>query len=65
VGRSDGGGVLVLLGRGDGTFQPAYGENVAADPAVIASGDINGDGLPELLVADGHAQLLILVNSSR
>jgi hypothetical protein len=61
---SDGGGILMLLGRGDGTFRAAYGEDGVDQPAVITSGDTNGDGLPELLVADGHAQLLTLVNSS-
>jgi hypothetical protein len=64
VARNDGGGVTVLLGRGDGTFQSSYSEGVTDQPEVIGSGDVNGDGLPDLLVADGHAQLITLVNSS-
>ena len=44
------GGVGVLLGNGDGTFQSAvtYGSSVFS----VAVADINGDGEPDLLVAN-------------
>jgi hypothetical protein len=47
----------VLLGNGDGTFQPAmtYGANTIA----IAVGDVNGDGKPDLVVANGGAGVLL------
>ena len=45
------GGVTILLGNGDGTFTAA-GPNL--DPnagfALIATGDFNGDGIPDLVV---------------
>jgi hypothetical protein len=46
------GEVAVLLGNGDGTFQPAviYGTG-AYDALSIAVGDVNGDGIPDLITA--------------
>ena len=44
------GGVTILLGNGDGTFTAA-GPNLdlSADFALIATGDFNGDGIPDLV----------------
>jgi FG-GAP-like repeat/Bacterial Ig-like domain (group 3)/Abnormal spindle-like microcephaly-assoc'd, ASPM-SPD-2-Hydin len=44
------GGVTILLGNGDGTFTAA-GPNVdlTADFALIATGDFNGDGIPDFV----------------
>src|SRR5437016_1076340 len=36
--------VAVLLGKGDGTFQPAANYNAGANPQSVAVGDFNGDG---------------------
>ena len=46
--------VTVLLGKGDGTFSKAAGSPVNAGPApfAIAAGDFNGDGIPDLAVAN-------------
>jgi hypothetical protein len=46
--------VSVLLGKGDGTFEPAtnYLLTVAANPYQVAVGDFNHDGKPDLAVAD-------------
>jgi FG-GAP-like repeat len=44
--------VSILLGRGDGTFEPALHFAVGSQPAGIASGDFNGDGLLDLVVAN-------------
>jgi hypothetical protein len=47
------GSVTILLGNGDGTFT-AKGENPAAggQPLFIAAGDLNSDGIPDLVVSD-------------
>jgi hypothetical protein len=51
VASPSGGGVNVLLGRGDGTFQEA--DRVAADGgAVLVAGDFNADGSADLAIAD-------------
>jgi hypothetical protein len=49
----DNGGVSVLLGNGDGTFQLAvnYGSGGYAATSV-AVGDVNGDGIPDLAVSN-------------
>ncbi len=48
----DNGTVGVLLGNGDGTFQPAVIYGAGATPASIAVADFNGDGIPDLVVAN-------------
>jgi hypothetical protein len=47
--------VQILLGNGDGTFQPAVGY-VAGGPAQsVAVGDFNGDNILDLAVANGYS----------
>jgi uncharacterized repeat protein (TIGR01451 family) len=48
VGISPSGHVSILLGNGDGTFRA--GVERAADPQVVATGDFNGDGNPDLFM---------------
>jgi hypothetical protein len=44
--------VSVLLGKGDGSFQPAVSYPVGSNPESVAVGDSNGDGIPDLAVAN-------------
>jgi hypothetical protein len=42
--------VSVLLGNGNGTFQPAKTFAVGADPVSVAVGDFNGDGKLDIVI---------------
>jgi hypothetical protein len=44
--------VSVLLGNGDGSFQAARTFAAGTAPYSVAVGDFNGDGIPDLAVAD-------------
>jgi uncharacterized protein (TIGR03437 family) len=44
--------VAVLLGIGNGSFKTAVLSNTGTSPPEILIGDINGDGKPDLLLAD-------------
>jgi hypothetical protein len=46
------GTVSVLLGNGDGTFQPAGSYAVGSDPDAIVAGNFTGDGHIDLAVAN-------------
>jgi hypothetical protein len=49
----DGGQVAVLLGNGDGTFQPAVTYSSGGYQTVsVAVSDVNGDGYPDVLLAN-------------
>jgi hypothetical protein len=46
------GSVSVLLGNGDGSFQPRVDYPVGVTPLSVAIADFNGDGKPDLAVAN-------------
>src|SRR5207245_2632375 len=46
------GTVSVLLGNGDGSFQPVQSFAAGSDARAVAVGDFNGDGRPDLAVAN-------------
>ena len=70
VANSGGNDVLIYPGLGHGQFGPAVdggsGYFVGTDPVGITVADVNGDGLPDLVVADeGSDQVSILLNQSQ
>ena len=57
----------ILLGRGDGTFQAAQDFEVraGASAASITVGDFNGDGRPDVAIANSFANTVsVLINNS-
>jgi len=45
------GALSLLLGNGDGTFQPLQGFSARVSDAAIAVADVNGDHIPDILAA--------------
>ena len=56
------GTVSVLLGNGDGTFQPQVTYAVGSVPAAIVAGDFTGDGRLDLAVTDDAGVQILLGN---
>ena len=44
--------VSVLLGNGNGTFQAQQTFAAGTDPNSVKIGDVNGDGKPDIVVAN-------------
>ncbi len=55
------GSVTVLLGQGDGTFRDSMVYGAGIDPQWLAVGDVNGDGQPDLVLADDLANALVVL----
>jgi hypothetical protein len=56
-------GLIVLLGKGDGTF-PTTPLIYAASSSSLALGDVNGDGRPDVLVAAYSSSVAVLLNTT-
>jgi hypothetical protein len=55
--------VSVLLGDGNGSFAPAVDTPTGVFPMSIAVGDFNGDGYPDLAVANhDSSSVTVLIN---
>ena len=50
--RGDHGDVAVLLSRGDGTYRQAVTYAAGRAPVSVAVGDVDGDGVPDIVTAD-------------
>ena len=57
VGASNPGSIAILLGNGDGTFQPATFVHALNNPRITVA-DINGDGNPDIVVCAGSVSVL-------
>jgi len=57
--------VSVLLGNGDGTFQPPQTFTVGGVPACVAAADVNGDGRPDIITANyASGTVSVLLNET-
>jgi hypothetical protein len=55
----------VLLGNGDGTFQPVLPFSAGPRPFAVAVGDFNADGFPDVAVPNlVTLQISILLNAA-
>ena len=63
-GYSGSGGVTVMLGNGDGTFQSAIGYFAGYANVGLALGDVNGDGMPDIVTTSTNDSTVdVLVNN--
>jgi hypothetical protein len=58
----DDGGISILLGNGDGTFQPAKSFNAGKNPRALAASDFNRDGKHDLVLIDSSGVGVLLGN---
>jgi len=56
--------LLVSLGNGDGTFQPAVSYAIPTVVSSMAAADLNGDGYSDLAVTDSAGNTYIYLASS-
>jgi FG-GAP-like repeat/Cep192 domain 4 len=55
--------VSVLLGNGDGTFQTPKDYTTALGPSGIATGDFDGDGVPDMAILTNDGGMSILLGN--
>jgi len=64
--KGNDGDVSVLLGNGDGTFQPAVGYASAEGSVSVLVGDFNGDGKPDLVALNTPSRdFTVLLNTTK
>ena len=57
------GSVMVLFGKGDGTFKKPTTYKLPGEPFAIAAGDLNGDHHPDIVVTADAGTVAILMNT--
>jgi hypothetical protein len=55
--------VSVLLGKGDGTFQPHVDYNTGGQPYSVTSAEVNGDGKADLIMATAANSVAVLLGN--
>ena len=55
--------ISVLLGNGDGTFQPAVSYAAGTNPIAVWTGDFNGDGKLDILTVNGDSSVSVLLGN--
>ena len=69
TGRMDGGVSLLMLGNGDGTFEPVWPDRsgllVPGDATALTATDLNGDGWTDFVVANNDGPAQAFVNRGR
>jgi len=55
------GSISILLGNGDGTFQPQIVFAFGTQPSSIAIGDLDGDGKPDLVISNGTLNSIVVL----
>jgi hypothetical protein len=55
--------VSVLLGNGDGTFQPAVSYPVGANPIAVSIGDFTGDGKLDIFTVNSNSSVSVLLGN--
>jgi hypothetical protein len=53
--------ISVLLGKGDGTFQPYVDYFTGGQPYSVLAADVNGDGKPDLISATAANSIMVLI----
>jgi hypothetical protein len=53
--------ISVLLGKGDGTFQPVVTYAPGGSPNAVITGDFNGDGKLDILTVNGNSSVSVLL----
>lgn len=54
-------GISILLGTGDGRFGSATSFEAGASPSAVTIGEFNGDGLPDVAIADFLANRVLVL----
>lgn len=58
-----GGNVAIMFGNGDGTLQAPVDYSVQGSPFYVAVADLNGDGLPDFVLAAHGAAVQVYLNA--